>query len=476
MIRIPIILISILWSLALSANQDLPSFGDSTSGIISLDQERRLGQQFLRSIRAQAPTLDDPILQDFLEHLIYRLASHSQLEDRRLDIVIIRNGSLNAFAAPGGIVGVHDGLFRYAQTEHEMSAILSHELAHLSQRHFARRVAEGKKSAALNIAGLLAGVILAATAGGDAALLALTGSQGLAQNQSLKYSREREAEADRIGIYTLDEASMDPRAMAYMFERLQRASRYSTGNNIPEFLRTHPVTNDRVADSYNQTKNYPKKQFPASLDYQLMRIRARAITSGNQSQEVKHFEAAFKESSNTTQKTANQYGLVISLTNSLAFDKARTHIRGLREQHPLNIHFRIAEAEIYTRAQQPEIALELLEEALEVSPNNYPLSATYAQTLLAASKPVAALKVLAALSVRRPNDEYVWYLLAEAYGLANNIPGVHEARAEFFVLNANYDQAIKQLGYALPLVRHNFQQTARIKQRLEDIWMMKDGG
>ena len=476
MIRIPIILISILWSLALSANQDLPSFGDSTSGIISLDQERRLGQQFLRSIRAQAPTLDDPILQDFLEHLIYRLASHSQLEDRRLDIVIIRNGSLNAFAAPGGIVGVHDGLFRYAQTEHEMSAILSHELAHLSQRHFARRVAEGKKSAALNIAGLLAGGILAATAGGDAALLALTGSQGLAQNQSLKYSREREAEADRIGIYTLDEASMDPRAMAYMFERLQRASRYSTGNNIPEFLRTHPVTNDRVADSYNQTQNYPKKQFPASLDYQLMRIRARAITSGNQSQEVKHFEAAFKESSNTTQKTANQYGLVISLTNSLAFDKARTHIRGLREQHPLNIPFRIAEAEIYTRAQQPEIALELLEDALEVSPNNYPLSATYAQTLLAASKPVAALKVLAALSVRRPNDEYVWYLLAEAYGLANNIPGVHEARAEFFVLNANYDQAIKQLGYALPLVRHNFQQTARIKQRLEDIWMMKDGG
>ncbi len=476
MIRIPIILISILWSLALSANQDLPSFGDSTSGIISLDQERRLGQLFLRSIRAQAPTLDDPILQDFLEHLIYRLASHSQLEDRRLDIVIIRNGSLNAFAAPGGIVGVHDGLFRYAQTEHEMSAILSHELAHLSQRHFARRVAEGKKSAALNIAGLLAGVILAATAGGDAALLALTGSQGLAQNQSLKYSREREAEADRIGIYTLDEASMDPRAMAYMFERLQRASRYSTGNNIPEFLRTHPVTNDRVADSYNQTQNYPKKQFPASLDYQLMRIRARAITSGNQSQEVKHFEAAFKESSNTTQKTANQYGLVISLTNSLAFDKARTHIRGLREQHPLNIPFRIAEAEIYTRAQQPEIALELLEDALEVSPNNYPLSATYAQTLLAASKPVAALKVLAALSVRRPNDEYVWYLLAEAYGLANNIPGVHEARAEFFVLNANYDQAIKQLGYALPLVRHNFQQTARIKQRLEDIWMMKDGG
>jgi predicted Zn-dependent protease len=475
MIRISIALISILWGLTLSANQDLPTFGDSTSGIISLEQERRLGQRFLRSLRAQAPTLDDPVLQDFLEHLIYRLASHSQLKDRRLDLVIIRNGSLNAFAAPGGIVGIHDGLFRYAQTEHEMSAILSHELAHLSQRHFARRAGEGKKNVAVNIAGLLAGVILAATAGGDAALAALAGSRGLAQNQSLKYSRAREAEADRIGIYTLADANMDPRAMAYMFERLQRASRYSTGNNIPEFLRTHPVTNDRVADSYNQTQNYPKKQFPANLEYQLMRIRARAVTSRDQPQELKYFEAAFEESNNDIQKTANQYGLVISLTNSLAFDKARTHVQELREQHPLNIPFQIAEAEIYTRAQQSEIALELLEEALEVSPNNYPLSATYAQTLLAARKPHAALEVLTTLIIKRSNDEHVWYLIAEAYGLTNNISGVHEARAEFFVLQGSYDQAIKQLGYALPLIQHNFQRTARIKQRLEDIWMMKDG-
>ena len=478
MIRIPLILLCILWCLTLSANQDLdlPSLGDSTSGIISLEQERKLGQQFLRSIRAQAPTLDDPVLQDYLEHLIYRLASHSQLSDRRLDLVIIRNASLNAFAAPGGIVGVHHGLFAYAETEHEMSAILSHELAHLSQRHFARRLAEGKKGAAINIAGLLAGLILAATAGGDAALAAMTGSRGLAESQYLKYSREREAEADRIGIYTLDNASLDPRAMAYMFERLQRASRYSTGNNIPEFLRTHPVTNDRIADSYNQTQNYPKKQFPVSLEYQLMRARAAAVTTNNPQEEIKRFEAGVHESTSAEHQAANKYGLVIALTNSLGFDKARTLVRELRDQYPLSIPFRIAEAEIHTRSQQPEIALDLLKEALAVSPNNYPLSATYAQTFLAARKPHAALEVLIPLSVKRPNDEYIWYLLAEAYGLANNIPGVHEARAEFFVLNGNYDQAIKQLGYALPLVRHNFQQTARIKQRLEDIWTMKDGG
>ncbi len=457
-----------------AVGEDLPSFGDSSSGIISLAQERRLGQQFLRSIRAQAPTLDDPILQDYLEHLIYKLASHSQLQDRRIDLVIIKNPMLNAFAAPGGIVGVHHGLFFYGETEHELSAILAHEIAHLSQRHFARKLAEGKKNSALNIAGFIAGILLAATAGSDAGLAAMTSTQGLAQNQFLKYSRDREAEADRVGIYTLANAGMDPRAMAYMFERLQRASRYSTGNLIPEFLRTHPVTKDRIADSYNQANEFPTETYEAGLDYQLMRARARAITSTNLADDIARFRAGLR-SGGANEQAANLYGLALTLNQDLKFDEARRHVGRLRELYPLNIPIRIAEAEIYERSQQPEIALELLADALALSPNNYPLSVSYAETYLSARKPHAALEVLLPISVNRPNDEYVWYLMAEAYGLANDIPGVHEARAEFFVLNGNFDQAIKQLGYALPLVRHNFQQTARIQQRLEDIWEMKGG-
>ena len=460
---------------ALSANaraNDLPSFGDSTSGIISLEQERALGQQFLRSIRAQAPTLDDPILQDYLEHLIYRLASNSQLEDRRIDLVLIKNPTLNAFAAPGGIIGVHHGLFFYGQTEHEMSAILAHEIAHLSQRHFARKLAEGRKNSAINIAGFIAGIILAATAGGDAALAAFAGTQGYSQNEFLKYSREREAEADRVGIDTLADSGMDPRAMAYMFERLQRASRYSDGDRIPEFLRTHPVTKSRIADSYNQASGFPKEIYPPRLEYQLMRARARALTSTNVRDDTARFREGLDQGS-AEEQTASRYGLALLLTKEMKFDEARVHIRKLREQYPLNIAFRIAEAESYQAAQHPEIALELLEEALDLSPSNYPLSVNYAEAFLAARKPHAALDVLIPISVDRPNDEYIWYLLAEAYGLANNIPGVHEARAEYFVLNGAFDLAIKQLGYALPLVRHDFQKSARIQQRLEDIWAMK---
>ncbi len=457
---------------ALAAEQhNLPTLGDSTSGIISLNQERALGQHFLRSVRARTETVDDPILQDYLEHLIYRLASNSQLTDRRIDLIIIKSPSLNAFAAPGGIIGVNHGLFSYAETEQEISAILAHELAHLSQRHFARQLGGGKKASVVNMAGLLAGVILMATTGADAGLAALAGAQGYSQNQLLKYSREREAEADRIGIYTLAESDMDPRAMAYMFERLQRASRYNTGDRIPEFLRTHPVTKSRISDAYNQTQQYPKQTYPLQLDYQLMRARAKAITS-NAPDLAQQFEAKLA-TDNRTRQLANQYGLALVLTDDLEFDRAQQHIRELRDAYPYNIAFRIAEADTYRAGEQHDDALEILEEALALSPDNYPLSMTYAETFIAARRPHAALDVLVPISISRPNDEHIWYMLAEAYGLANNIPGVHEARAEYFVLNGAFDQAIKQLGYALPLVRNNFQQSARIKQRMEDIWDMK---
>ena len=457
-----------------SANNELPTFGDSTSSIISLQKEREIGQQFLRAVRAQAPTLDDPVLQDYLEHLTYHLASNSQLQDRRLDLVLIKNPNLNAFAAPGGIIGIHHGLFFYAETEHEIASILSHEIAHLSQRHFARQLAQGRKNTVVSLAGLLAGVVLAATAGGDAAMAALTTSQAHTQNQFLKYSRDRETEADRVGILTMAEAGMDPRAMAYMFERLQRASRYSTGNRIPEFLRTHPVNKSRIADSYNQTRNYPNTTFPLDMDYQMMRVRARVITSNTMPQEIEHLRSSL-DTEDEVMRTAYEYGLALALTQELAFDESKTFIRELRDKHPLNIPFMIAEAEIYQEAQQADEAVALLEEGLDVNTNNYPLAVNLSEAYLADRKPHAALDVLIPVSVERPTDEYVWYLLAEAYGLASNVPGVHEARAEFFVLNGAFDQAIKQLGYALPLVRHNFQRSAKIRQRMEEIWELKDG-
>jgi predicted Zn-dependent protease len=239
----------------------LPRLGDGISAIVSPETERRLGQAFLRSLRAQAPTSSDPELKAFSEHLIYQLARHSELYDKRLDVVLIETADLNAFAAPGGIVGINLGLYLNAMSVHEFAGVLAHELAHLSQRHFARGIEEQRKQQIPYLAALLASVAVMATVGGDAGMAALSSTQAVAQSNALRYSRIRETEADRIGINTLARADFDPEGMAAMFERMHQAARFQ--RKPPEFLLTHPLTERRIADSRNQAASFKRKDYPA---------------------------------------------------------------------------------------------------------------------------------------------------------------------------------------------------------------------
>lgn len=455
------------------ASKNLPTLGDYTSGIISLEQEYDLGQSFLRALRAQAPLLADPLMQEYVEHLIYRLASHSELQDRRISLAIINNQTINAFAVPGGVVGINLGLFLHGETESETSAILAHELAHISQRHFARRSEASKKASLATMAGMLAGVVLLATTGTDAGLAAISASQGYGQSELLRYSRSREKEADLLGIDTLSAAGMDPNAMAYMFERLSRSQRFS-GRNIPEFLLTHPVTKDRISDSYAKSTKLPVPAETQSLDYQLMRVRAQVIVADSPAVMAAQMQSQM-ENPDPIRRTAATYGLALAQMEAGQLDASMQTILGLQFSHPGKLAFILAEAELHAAAYRYEDARDVLAEALVVTPRNYPLSMAYSEALMRTGKPELAAEVLTIMSQERPNDHFVWYNLAEAQGLANNIVGVHEARAEYFVRVGNFDQAIKQLSFATPLVRDNFQQSAKIKQRMTQIFELKAG-
>jgi len=261
------LLLSIQTSLALSATEGLkiPNLGQTSTSLFSTDYEHQLGRTWLKIFRSQAPTVDDPLLYAYLESLVFDLVSHSELQDRRIELVIVDNPSINAFAVPGGIIGVNNGLFMYAQTEDEFATVIAHEIAHLSQRHFSRRVEQAQANAPLNIAGMLAGILLAATTGTDAGLAAMTATQAALQDQQLRYSRANEAEADRVGMRTLYEAGYDPYAAPAMFERMLASNRYNSGNRIPEFLRTHPLSENRIADTRNRAMQYPKRIRPTSL-------------------------------------------------------------------------------------------------------------------------------------------------------------------------------------------------------------------
>ena len=218
-----VLMIQFTSSFNVSSEESLPELGDTSSSAISLDSEYRLGTLYMAQLRRSVPDLKDPLVQDYSEHLIYRLSEYSQLEDRRLEIVIIKDESINAFAAPGGIIGIYSGLIYHSETEGQLVSVLSHELAHLSQRHFARNLQRQQDRSLSNALILLASIAIAASTSPEAIM---AGQQVLAQ-QALSYSRSNEQEADRIGFLTMISAGFDPESMPQMFEMLQALNRLS---------------------------------------------------------------------------------------------------------------------------------------------------------------------------------------------------------------------------------------------------------
>ena len=472
-LRLLLLLATLLASTAIAQVKDqieLPELGDASSALFSLEQEYQLGRAWLRTFRSRVDIISDPLLQEYVEELTYRLAIHSELKDRRLDIVIVNNRTINAFAVPGGVLGIHNGLLLQAETEAQFASVISHELAHLSQRHFARSVEAQKRNSIPTMAGLLAGIILAATDGGSGGMAAIAATQAASLQNRLRYSRLHEQEADRTGMQIMVRADMDPNAAVGMFEVMQQASRYY-GNRPPEFLLTHPVTESRISDARNRSRQYPRKMYTDNPNFQLMRTKVELSFIESSKEAVKHFRA--KQTSLSGYHDANQYGLVLALTANNEFDEAQQRLNQLTTATPNEISYLLAQAELDMASGKLLAAIKLLENALALTPDSHPISMTLARSYLLANQPHKAEALLEHHTQVKPNDPSVWYLLAETHGLAGNIVGVHRARAEYFVLNGVLDRATKQLNYALPLVKNDHLITVKIQQRIMQIKRMQ---
>ena len=458
---------------ALSATEGLkiPNLGESSTSLFSADFEYNLGRSWLKAFRRQAPTINDPLLYSYLEALVFDLVTFSDLQDRRLEFVIVDNATINAFAVPGGVVGVHTGLFNYAQTEDEFATVMAHEIAHLSQRHFSRGVELAQSQTPINIAGLLAGILLAATTGTDAGLAAMTATQAALQDQQLRYSRANESEADRVGLRILYDAGMDPYAAPAMFERMLAATRYSSSNRIPEFMRTHPLSEKRIADTKNRARQYPKRIRPVSLDYQLMRARVAVSLARTPEEAVAKFKGELE--GNPRSREAAIYGLVLALTEAGRPDEAALALDGIWTSSDQRIEYIIADAEIALVSGNPDRAAQKLATRLRLSPGNHPLTMAYAHALQQGGKSHLAEEVLLDQSRLKPGDPGLWYLLAEVQGLSGNIIGLHQSRAEYFILVGNLDAAQRQLSYALQLVGNDFTVSAQINDRIGQIMEMR---
>jgi len=449
-----------------AAGNELPNIGDSSFAALSKYDEEALGEAFMRSVRRSLPLVTDPIIEEYVQTLGYRLAANSGNYSSNFHFFVIDSTQINAFAGPGGYIGINSGLILASQAESEVAAVMAHEIAHVTQRHIARSIEMQKSLSIPSMAALLASLLIATQSGeaGSAAIAAtLAGSAQL----QINFIRKNEKEADRVGIKTLAKSDLDPRAMPGFFEKLQNSSRYS-GFNAPEFLRTHPVTQSRIADSRNRAEQYPAKQYRSSLYFYLVRARIKLLSYRRPNDALKFFAGALKKGTYLNH-TAAKYGYALALAATNQSQKAQSDMDALLEKHPENIIFILGAAQIDLDAGRPRDALPRLQVGMDLYPGNLPLTETTATTLIRLGKASEARRILQNYLRNNGGHARIYQLLARSERDNGNAVGYHEALAEYAYFDGDTRGAITQLRLADKRSGLSYYDEARITARLREL-------
>ena len=463
--RIRALLLTLALITGVAVADELPDLGDIAQASFTPQQERELGESIMRQIRQDKAYVDDPELIDYLNDLGYRLVSQSPEYRQEFEFFVILDPSVNAFALPGGFIGVHTGLFLTAQSESEFASVLSHEIAHVTQRHIARMIAGQKQSTIMSIAAL-AVAVLAARGSPQLSQAAIMGAGAGAIQSQLNYTREHEREADRIGFQILDRSGFDVNSMPLFFERLQRATR-TYESSAPSYLRTHPLTTERIADMRNRSEGAPYRLVADSIDFQLLRAKIRATTDT-----PKEALAFFRDSvgeQKFSNEAAARYGLATALLRTQQYPEAKDEVRKLRAMLPSNPIVETLAGRVLVASGDLPGALNFYRSALRAHPRYRALALDYAATLLQDRQAADALKFLNDQLQIYPNDPHLYELQARAYSALGKRLQQHRAQSESYVLLGNVPAAIDQLQLGLKAGDGDFYQLSSAEARLREL-------
>jgi beta-barrel assembly-enhancing protease len=441
---------------------ELPDLGEVSRSTMSEAQEDRIGREIMRQIRENADYLDDAVIAEYLENLGDRLAAASPSPGRHFEFFPVRDSTINAFALPGGYVGVHTGLISAARNESELAGVLSHEIAHVTQNHIARLV-DSQKNAGLLTLAALAVAILAARSNSQVSEAAIVGAQALNVQSQLDYTRENEREADRIGLQTLDSAGFSPQGMGSFFERLQAQGRVYD-NNAPAYLRTHPLTYERIADMQNRLGSMPYRQHADSPEFSLVRARIQAAEG-----EAKDAVASFEIQVRDNPTPIIWYGLSqasMRVGNLVRAEQALNRIEGPLVRSPL---VAVARIDLSLARGRVEEALKLTQVSLSQHTAYRPIAYLRAKTLLRANRAQDALNFLTEQLRTWPSDSTFHVLRAEAHNALGQAAQAHLAQAEAYVLTDRVAAAIEQLQLAQRDGKTDFYTLSIIDARLREL-------
>jgi predicted Zn-dependent protease len=422
----------------------LPDLGDVSQEIVSPLMERQIGEQSMLQIRANPRYMDDPEIHDYLNRLGARLVANSTEPGQPFEFFAINDNAINAFAIPGGFVGVNTGLIQLSQSESELASVLSHEISHVTQHHYARMMS-GQRYDSLAALATVAVAILAARNNPEAANAAIIGAQAGTIQRQLNFTREHEKEADRIGIGILDKSGFDTRGMPTFFERMQKATQLLEGST-PSYLRTHPLTNERIADVDGRVQQIPFRLVPDSLDFQLM--RARLIALQRQPQEaIAYFDSALGEK-RFGNPVAQRYGLVLALLRSNQVKRATHEFATLQKQAPRSATIVALDGQIRRLDRQDRDIAIFYRNALKEFPRHHALIYDYAEILLQERRYTEAIELLDEQIAVNGNDAKLYALQAQAFSALGRHQEEHHALAYNYILHGNLHGAIEQLELA----------------------------
>ena len=428
-------------------DENLPVLGDYSSASISLSGEYELGRIWLSLYRSAVKEHNDPMIRTYLEDLLYRLSEDSEVQDRRFEFLVLQDRSINAFAAPGGIIGINLGMFLETEKEGELASVMCHELAHLSQRHYAR--SQNRSSPLANALMVLGSIVVAAASRNPEAILIAPAAM---QQMSINFTRSNEKEADRVGFNNLVRAGFDPNDMTSMFQRMQ--DKYQTKSSEEfSYLMTHPLPSERLTDMKVRADNLPKSVntiYRDNIDFYFMQKRAESWSEKDTRKLIKKYKKNI-DSKDYKVSASNKYGLALAYKETKKFNEAFRIVRSLMKENPNNLVLESSLMELHLAAGNYFEAISLGRNILEIHQSNYSASILLADAYLKNQNPEEAEKLLKDLSKNRETDPNVWFKLAEAQGLSGNILELHRSRAEYFILTGRFDAAVFQLKEALSL-------------------------
>ena len=457
-------------SLPKESTSELPELGDVSQTVLSPLDEQRIAEQILREVAVSDEVVQDIEVIDYLQNLGNKLAAASDDKRQTFNFFVVNDPSINAFAMPGGVIGVHTGLLLATNSESELASVLGHEIGHVTQHHLARMLAKQKTDTFKNIAGI-AFALLVARANPELANGAMTASAAAGIQRQLDYTREHEREADRVGLTILESAGFDPRAMPAFFTTLQRGTRFSEGN-APSFLRTHPLTAERIADVANRVEILPYKQVASSLDFQLVRAKLRASNDLAQT-EIDQFQDNIKEG-RFANETAEHYGLAVALLRKNNLAGAANQLKWLKTNAVKSPFIENLSARLEVARNSPQTAAAQYTSALSIFPNYRSLIYGFAEHYLASNQADKAIKLVQSKQNLYPNDAYFYEILAKAYTAKGKDLLRYQAQSEAYYRKYNLTKALEQMDFAVKAKDGSFYEKSIVEARLKELQRLQE--